>query len=205
MPQVATLPAPDRGELDQALKKQKSATKAKERQEHLTQRDNFLQRIPPLPEYQPMIIEDCTAVSHLPSDLSFTPSTVFGLIWTTTVWKMLCANTNLYATAQTTQKSQKPTWTPTTVPELKIFVAITEYMGIFHFPTIHDYWRTDGIALVAAMIVDKMARDRYVHCSDPNNEDSATIGTGRYKQPVWYKKMLTFADEIWKFGGFFVL
>ena len=24
------------------------------------------------------------------------------------------------------------------------------------------------------------------------------FGTGRYKQPVWYKKMLPFADEIWK-------
>ena len=138
MPQIATLPAPDKDKLDRALRKQKQATKAKGRQEHLEKRDNLLQRIPPLPEYQPMIIEDCAAVSHLPSDLFFTPGTVFGLIWTTTVWEMLCTNT------------------------LNIFVAITIYMGIFHFPTIHDYWRTNGIAPVAAIIVNKMARDRYV-------------------------------------------
>ncbi|KAF6240902.1 hypothetical protein HO173_000694 [Letharia columbiana] len=52
-----------------------------------------------------------------------------------------------------------------------------------------------------------MARDRYVllrrmiHCSDPDEEDSFTIGKGRHQKPVWYKKMLPFADEIrsnWK-------
>lgn len=199
MPQVATLPAPDKGELDRALKKQKQAAKATERKEHLEKRDNLLQRIPPLPHYEPMRIEYRAAVSHLPSDIFFTPYTMFSLIWTTTVWEMLCSNTNLYASAQSTSN---PAWTSTTVPELKVFVAITIYMGIFHFPTIHDYWRTDGIAPVASIITEKMTRNRYVllrkyiHCSDPSEEDQFTIGTGRYKQPVWYKKMLPFANEI---------
>ena len=153
MPQIATLPAPDKDKLDRALRKQKQATKAKGRQEHLEKRDNLLQRIPPLPEYQPMIIEDCAAVSHLPSDLFFTPGTVFGLIWTTTVWEMLCTNT---------LKRTTTVWEMLCTNTLNIFVAITIYMGIFHFPTIHDYWRTNGIAPVAAIIVNKMARDRYV-------------------------------------------
>lgn len=197
--QVATLPAPDKGELDRALKKQKQAAKATERKEHLEKRDNLLQRIPPLSHYEPMRIEYRAAVSHLPSDIFFTPYTMFSLIWTTTVWEMLCSNTNLYASAQSTSK---PAWTSTTVPELKVFVAITIYMGIFHFPTIHDYWRTDGIAPVASIITEKMTRNRYVllrkyiHCSDPSEEDQFIIGTGRYKQPVWYKKMLPFANEI---------
>ena len=80
MPQIATLPAPDRGELDRALKKQKQAAKATERQEHLEKRDNLLQRIPPLPQYEPMKIEYRAAVSHLPDDIFFTPYTVFSLI-----------------------------------------------------------------------------------------------------------------------------
>ncbi len=114
---------------------------------------------------------------------------------------MLCKNTNLYAA---TQKSLYPNWKETEIPELKIFVAITIYIRIYHFPTIHDYWRTDGIAPVAPILAGRMTRDRYVllrrliHCSDPHDEDSTTIGTGRWKQPVWYKKMLPLADEIRK-------
>ena len=115
MPQIATLPAPDRDELDSALKQQKKASKTKERQQFLEKRDNLLQRIPPLPEYQPMKIEYRAAVSHLPSDLFLTSRTVFGLIWTTTVWEILRDNTNLYASAQS---SRDPYWYSTTVSEL---------------------------------------------------------------------------------------
>lgn len=54
-------------------------------QAFLEKRKDLLQRIPPLPEYQPLEIEYRAAVSHLPSDLLLTSRTVFGLIWTTTV------------------------------------------------------------------------------------------------------------------------
>ena len=201
MPQIATLPVPDKYELDQALKQQKKQAQTRERQAFLQKRDNLLQRIPPLPEYQPMAVEYRKAVNHLPDSILLTPRTVFGLIWTTTVWEMLRDNTNLYASAQPSCDSY---WYSTTVSELKIFVAITIYMGIFHFLDIHDYWRTDGIAPVASIVVEKMTRDRYVllrkyiHCSNLAEEDLATIGSGRYKQPVWYKKLLPFASEIRK-------
>lgn len=32
------------------------------------------------------------------------------------------------------------------VPDLKIFAATRIDVGIFHFFTIHEYWRTDGVA-----------------------------------------------------------
>ena len=200
MPQIDTLPLPDRDELDQALTQQKRVAKTGERQAFLQKRDNLLQRIPPLPEYQPMTIEHRPAVNHLPSDQSLTPRLIFGLIWTTTVWEMLRDNTNLYARSQS---NLDPHWYSTTVSELKIFIAITIYMGIYHFPTIHDYWRTDGIAPVA-FVVGKMARDRYlllrryIHLSNILTEDNETIGAGRWKQAVWYKKLLPFASEIRK-------
>ncbi len=201
MAEINTLTRPYKEELDAVLKQQKKAEKDGERKQFLEKRDNLLSSIPPLPEYQPMEIEYRAAVSHLPSDIFFIPSTVFGFIWTMTVWEMLRDNTNLYASAQS---NRDPHWVSTTVSELKIFVAITIYMGIFHFPTIHDYWRTDGIAPIASIIVEKMTRDRYVllrkyvHCSNPEQEDLFTIGQGRYKQPVWYKKLLPFASEIRK-------
>lgn len=114
---------------------------------------------------------------------------------------MLRDNTNLYTSHQ---NPPIPKWKPTWIPELKNFVAITIYMGIYHFPTIHDYWKIDDIAPVTSMIINRMTRDRYVllrrmiHCSDPNHENEVTIGTNRHKKPVWYKKMQPFANEIRK-------
>ena len=60
-------------------------------------------------------------------------------------------------------------------------------MSVFHFPTIHDYWRTNGIASVAGIVVEKITRDRYVllrkyiHCSNLIEKDLKTIGKGRWK------------------------
>ena len=150
-----------------------------------------------------MAIEARAAVNHLPSDLIRTPGTVFGLIWTPTVWEMLRDNTNLYASNQIPSDIN---WISTTVSELKVFVAITLYMGVYHFPTIYDYWRTDWLAPTVS-ITQKMTRDRYIllrkyiHCSNPDQEDLETIGLGRYKQAVWYKKLLPFASEIRKNWG----
>ena len=159
MAKIATLPAPDKDELDWATKREKREAQTKAQREKLDKRDILLQSIPPLPEYQPMKIEDRAAVSHLPFDQGIIPYIVFSHVWTARVWEMLCENINLYASVQETID---PSWVPTTMSELKVFVAITIYMGIFHFSTIHDYWRTNGIAPVAPILVEKMAQNRYV-------------------------------------------
>ncbi len=105
MPKVATLPSPDKDELDRALRQQKKAVKEQERREFLEKRDNLLKSIPSLPEYQPIIIEDRPVVSHLSSDIALTFYSIFSLIWTPAAWDMLCKNINLYAA---TQKSLYP-------------------------------------------------------------------------------------------------
>lgn len=85
MARVATLPAPDIDELDRATKKQKREAQTKARKEKLEKRDILLQSIPPLPKYQPIIIKYRPAVSHLSSNIFFTPHAIFSLIWTPTV------------------------------------------------------------------------------------------------------------------------
>ncbi len=85
MAKIATLPTPDQGELDRALKQQRKVAKDQERKEKLDNLDKLLARIPPLSEYEPMIIEDRAAVSHLPSDIFLTSYSIFSLIWTPTV------------------------------------------------------------------------------------------------------------------------
>lgn len=102
MAEIATLPAPDKGELAQALKRQKREARTEARKEKLEKRDKLLEDIPELSEYQSMEIPHRKAVSHLPEGLEITPYSVFSLIWTTAVWEMLCDNTNLYASQQST-------------------------------------------------------------------------------------------------------
>lgn len=80
MAKIATLPTPDKEELDRAIKRQKRDAQTNAKKERLEQRDILLQSIPPLPEYQPIKIEYRAAVSYLPSDIEITPYTVFSLI-----------------------------------------------------------------------------------------------------------------------------
>ena len=77
MPQIATLTAPDKGELNRALRREKQAAQTQKRREHLENRDELLQSIPPLPKYQPIEIAHREAVSHVFSDA---PYPVFSLI-----------------------------------------------------------------------------------------------------------------------------
>ncbi len=100
MAKIATLSAPDKGELDRALKEQRKAVKEAEKKAKLEKLDNLLSRISSLSEYQSMIIEDRASVSYLSKDIKITSYSVFDLIWTITVWEGLCKNTNLYASAQ---------------------------------------------------------------------------------------------------------
>ena len=82
---------------------------------------------------------------------------------------MLRDNTNLYASMR---PSRDPHWYSITVSELKIIFAITIYMGIYHFPTIYDYWRTDGIAPVTSNVVEKMTRVRVLFCLHSRRMDN---------------------------------
>ena len=58
-------------------------------------------------------------------------------------------------------------------------------MGVFHFPTIHDYWRVDGITPITLIIIKKITRDRYIllrkyiHYLNLAQEDLITIELDR--------------------------
>ncbi|CAJ0862930.1 14314_t:CDS:2, partial [Entrophospora sp. SA101] len=54
-------------------------------------------------------------------------------------WK----NTNLYAYKKNTESDQKD-WNDLTLNELKIWLALVIYMGIFKLPAIKDYWVIDS-------------------------------------------------------------
>ncbi|KAF6235601.1 hypothetical protein HO173_006284 [Letharia columbiana] len=112
MAKITTLPQPIRTNYMRPRNVKKEAT-TEARKEKLKQRDILLRRIPALPEYQPPQIEYRAPVSHFPDDFKVLSYPVFSLIWTATVWDMLCKSTNLYTSRQS---PPDPHWKPTRVP-----------------------------------------------------------------------------------------
>ena len=80
MPQIAILSASDKGELDRALKKQKKKAQIRARKKKLKKRDNLLQSIFSLSEYQLIIINYRVAINYLSYNLFITLSTIFDFI-----------------------------------------------------------------------------------------------------------------------------
>ncbi|KAG9069659.1 hypothetical protein KI688_008981 [Linnemannia hyalina] len=52
----------------------------------------------------------------------------------------IAVNTNAYATKKDAGKSGSCVWTPVTKHELRIFLDIIIYMGVFGKNITHDYW-----------------------------------------------------------------
>ena len=80
MSQIAIISAPDKYELNQALKNQKKAVKDKKRDTHLKNLDNLLSRISSFSQYQSMEIKDRAAVTHLSKNIFFISNIVFDFI-----------------------------------------------------------------------------------------------------------------------------
>ena len=62
---------------------------------------------------------------------------------------IIVKNTNIYAYANGVKHGKSNlagegrNWTELTVQELKIWLALVIYMGIFKFPSVEDYWQKD--------------------------------------------------------------
>ena len=89
----------------------------------------------------------------LPHELSFienpTPFLIFSLFFPQSQLETIVLNTNIYAAVcgakqGTNQKGEGRNWTSLTVEELKIWLALVIYMGIFKFPAVQDYWVKDS-------------------------------------------------------------
>lgn len=72
-------------------------------------------------------------------DLS--PSKIFAFFFTNDVFEGLATNTNAYAKTQGAGKEGSREWVDTSVNEMRIYLGILIYMGIFQQPTTHDHWK----------------------------------------------------------------
>src|SRR6266542_2517816 len=74
------------------------------------------------------------------SDESCTPYLIFSLFFTTDILNIIVNNTNEYATFKLSEGGRP--WQNLTLSELRIFIAMLIYMGIFKLPSIKDYWKS---------------------------------------------------------------
>jgi hypothetical protein len=79
---------------------------------------------------------------NLPStmqELSYCdPYSIFSLFFSLEILNIIVENTNEYAKSKFAEK--KRSWDDLTLSELKIFLAIIIYMGLFKMPSMKDYW-----------------------------------------------------------------
>jgi len=81
---------------------------------------------------------------------NLTPYVVFSEFFSKKQVELIVQHTNLYAYYQNTKRNNssdnnRRKWTELTVNELKIWLALVIYMGIFKLPSIEDYWKSDDI------------------------------------------------------------
>jgi len=83
----------------------------------------------------------------LESDIQ--PYFIFLKFFSNQIMKDIVGNTNIYAYAHSIKVGKSNlagkghNWTELTVQELKIWLALVIYMGIFKFPAVEDYWKMD--------------------------------------------------------------
>jgi hypothetical protein len=102
---------------------------------------------PPPPSFFPLVhthsLHD--AIVKLPHELrllsNLTPISIFMLFFTDEIFNQLVENTNSYAIEKGAGTGRG--WYPLTIPELKIWIALLIYMGLFKFPSVCDYWNSD--------------------------------------------------------------
>lgn len=74
------------------------------------------------------------------------PLDLFYLFFTDGIWDTIARNTNAYADAKRVSlpfQSQARPWAPTDANEIRVFVGLLIYMGIWKEQTTEGYWRTE--------------------------------------------------------------
>ena len=101
----------------------------------------------PIPPFTLMKINDLVyGLGKLPTHVASTPYSVFSLFFNDEILGKLAEYTNEYATEHAS-KEDKPfarKWYPTSIQELRAYIATYIYMGIHSQSKVSDYWNRDS-------------------------------------------------------------
>ena len=99
----------------------------------------------PIPRFTPMKISDLThGLGKLPTHVASTPYRVFSLFFTDEILHKLAEYTNEYAAKHASNEPFARPWYPTSLQELRAYIATYIYMGIHSQSQVPDYWNRDS-------------------------------------------------------------
>ena len=131
----------------------------------------ILTQLPTLsPSYEPLHIEERASAHNLPRP-DMTPEEIFSLFLSNNLLEQIAENTNLNASlravdleewdqGETIHPAQRP-WTPTTGPEVGVFLGIMIYMGLDTAHSTKAYWNTDSSLPIYTAITETMSLKRF--------------------------------------------
>lgn len=153
-------------------------------------------RLPEVPDFTPMAEQYPLhkAYNRLPPSLhglkAISPASIFQLFFTDRLFQTMATNTNSY-TKSKREAALLPgrDWTDVTTRDLKLWIGICIYMGLFSAPAVEDYWKHDGLhpthPITMYMSLNRFQQiKRYLHISAVDLPKHST--TGRH---LWHGKV----------------
>jgi hypothetical protein len=136
---------------------------------------------------------------------------LFSLFFTDVIWDTIARNTNTYGDCKHFSISLTETrpWTPTHANEIRVFIGIIIYMGLFREPSIEGYWRqnpADGLlhiihkymSLIQFQQIKRylhisLCYIRYPHMPDPLDKELDEAEEAKYDiehlGKIWWRKL----------------
>ena len=160
---METLPLIDSKELEKALQQEAKEAKtrtAKEKKENLAV---FLIKLLPLPDYKPLYCPTRQSITALPNTTrTWTPTAIFKLFFLESYFELIAVNINKYAFLNQSEltKYLRP-WYDISAAEIKVFIDVIFYMGLYRLLSVEVYWQINGLASLYLTIISTIFRVRY--------------------------------------------
>ena len=120
----------------------------------------------PMPKFKPLKIKNGLqhGLGKLPQHVSRTPYDIFSLFFTKEILQKLVDYTNEYENSTEVNIEDKPharLWFPTTVKELRAYIAIYIYMGLHPDSRIEDFWNTKSTKAIHLSVSIHISQKRW--------------------------------------------
>lgn len=138
--------------------------------------------------FEPLVIEDCRSVPNGHPNmlalrgLSLSPFVLFNKFMPTSILQQIADNTNAYA--QLKRGDGGRPWREVDVNELKCFVGLCIYFGVYKSPRLEDYWDRSGKgpvhAITKSMSLLRLQQiKRFFHICDASGDNGSSFFSTR--------------------------
>ena len=159
----------------------------------------------PIPRFTPMKITDLVhGLGKLPTHVASTPYRVFSLFFTDEILHKLAQYTNEYAEhASEESGSSERKWYPTSLQELRAYIATYVYMGVHSQSKVTDYWNRDSTkGPLHPMVYDHIGLgrwqqiDRFLRISKPISSKPISSSSTTSAQLTVFEKLEELSEHL---------